>query len=123
MLNAITSTYEYIRQTIAIRGDMVLSSKEDPFIYDEHLGAYIEAGSVHPHFLTWAYLEGAVVAIHNALYLQGKYKTSAFSIWDEQVGMVGAGSLRKGEKAHGNSLTNIARNMSNDHKTEGSWES
>ena len=113
MLEVITSTHDYIQQIIAVGGNGLLSDKDDPFIFDEHLGAYIEVRSAHPHLLTWAYLEGVVVAIHNALYLREKYKTSTFHIWDTQVGVIGAGALRKGK--HANVLANTTRNVRGNH--------
>ena len=97
MFMAIISTYDHVQKAISTEGDRVVSPGEDPFVYNKLYGAYVEAWSVNNHLLTWAYLEGVVVAIYNALYLRAKYKTANFSIWDAGAGLVGMGNLREGD--------------------------
>lgn len=59
---------------ILSNGDGLLPTDEDPFIYNQGYGAYIEAWSTGAGLLTWSFLEGAVVAMYNALYMRGKYR-------------------------------------------------
>lgn len=96
MSEVILSTYGYIQDIIGTKGDGLLPAKEDPFIYDKGHGAYIEIWSAGSQLLSWGFLEGAVVAMYNALYLRGKYRTLSFTMWDARVGMVGLGNLSKG---------------------------
>jgi len=96
MSKAILSTYEHIQEIIGSSGDGLIPAEEDPFIYDKGYGAYIEVWSANAQLLTWSLFEGVVVAMYNALYLRGKYKTLSFTIWDGRVGMIGLGKMSKG---------------------------
>ena len=98
MSRTILSTYDYVRQVIATRGDGVLHGREDPFLYNPLYGAYIEVRSADNHFLTWAYLEGVMVALYNALYLRGKFKTATFQIVETDF-LIGTGRLRERQTA------------------------
>lgn len=95
MAKTILSTYDYTQYNIGTKGDGFLLAWNEPFVYDQHNGAYSEALSAPDQFLTWSYLEGVVVAMYNALYLRGKYKSSSFDILDEHMGVTGHGFLSK----------------------------
>lgn len=97
MSRTIISTYDYIQNIIDRKGDGILPVGQDPFILDQHHGASVEAWSINDHFLTWSYLEDAIVGMYNALYLRGKYKTTIFTVWDAPFGMMGTGCLREGD--------------------------
>ena len=93
MRDTILSAYNDITSTIASKGDSVLSTSEDPFVYDKGYGAFITTHSAKGRHLTWSLLEGAVVGLYNGLYLRGKYRTSEFWIWDGMAGLVGVGKM------------------------------
>ena len=62
-------------------------------MYNKGYGAFIAAHSAKGRHLTWSLLEGAVLGLYNALYLQGKYRTSEFWVWDGTAGLVGVGKM------------------------------
>lgn len=88
MSTAILSTYHYIQQVLHTKGDGILIAGEDPFMYNQHYGPYIEVWSADGSFLTWSFLEGAIVAMYKGLYLRDKYKTTSFAIWDSEIGII-----------------------------------
>ena len=89
----ILSAYDNITSTIASKGDSRLPASEDPFVYNNGKGAFIAVHSGIGGHLTWSLLEGAVVGLHNALYLRGRYKASEFWMWDGPVRLVGVGEM------------------------------
>ncbi len=96
MSEAILLTYRHIRDIIGSKGDGLLPAEEDPFTYNKGHGAFIEIWSAGSQLLSWGFLKGAVVAMYNALFLRGKYRTLSFMISDARVGIVGLGNLSKG---------------------------
>ncbi|CAF9939290.1 hypothetical protein IMSHALPRED_001282 [Imshaugia aleurites] len=96
MSDTILSAHIHILSTIAAKGDSVLSASEDPFVYDPGYGAFIRARSANGRHLTWTFLEGVVVALHNGLFLRGRYRASEFWIWDGVLGLVGLGEMGAG---------------------------
>lgn len=94
MVRTILSTYKYVQGEIATRGDGILPRDEDPFIYNQLYGAYIEARSAGDHSLTWSYLEAVVVSLYNALYNRGRFRSTAFLIVEAGV-LIGTGNLRE----------------------------
>lgn len=93
MSNTILSAYNNITSTIASQGDSILPASKDPFLYDQGYGAFIGAHSAIGRHLTWSFLEGAVVALYNGLYLSGRYRTCGFWIRDGVMGLVGVGEM------------------------------
>lgn len=87
------SAYNSITSTIASKGDSILPASEDPFVYNNGYGAFIAVHSAIGGHLTWSLLEGAVVGLHNGLYLRGKYRASEFWMWDGPVRLVGFGEM------------------------------
>ena len=94
MSNGILSTYLYVTRTLEAKGDSQLGPGDDPFTYNQHYGAYIEARSNPGHHLTWSFLKTAVEGLYMMVYLRGKYKTATFIIWDQSFGAVGTGKLK-----------------------------
>ena len=62
-------------------------------MYSKGYGAFIKVCSARGKHLTWSLLEGAVVGLHNGLYLRGKYRMSEFWIWDRVTGLEGVGEM------------------------------
>ena len=93
MSHTLHSAYNHIISTIASKGDSILPASEDPFLYNEGYGAFIEAHSAKGRHLTWSFLEGAVVGLYNGLYLDGWYRTCDFWILDGMAGLVGIGRM------------------------------
>ena len=93
MSSTIRSAYNDITSTIASKGDSILPISEDPFVYNKGYGAYIAVHSAIGGHLTWSLLEGAVVGLHNGLYLRGRYRASEFWMWDGPVRLVGVGEM------------------------------
>lgn len=91
---AIYATYLYVQKVIAAEGGPV-QPNEDPFVYNQHHGAFIEAWSTPGHKMTWSLLESAAVALWNAHYMRDKYRVANFTIWVVGTGMVGVGNLCK----------------------------
>lgn len=89
----ILSAYSNITSTIASKGDSTIPTSEDPFMYNKGYGAFIAVHSALGRHLTWSLLEGAVVGLHNALYLRGRYRASEFWMWDELVVLIGVGEM------------------------------
>ena len=87
------SAYNYISSTIASKGDSILPASEDPFVYDKGYGAFIAVHSAIGRHLTWSLLEGAVVGLHNGLYLRGRYRASEFWMVDGPVRLVAIGEM------------------------------
>ena len=87
------SAYNNITSTIASKGDSTLPPSEDPFVYNNGYGAFIAIHSAIGEHLTWSLLEGAVVGLHNGLYLRGKYRASEFWMWDGPVRLIGFGEM------------------------------
>ena len=114
MSKVISSTFDYIQSNIDTRRGSTLRLEGKSFMYDPGYGAYVEAWPMDGYFLTWLHLEGIVVAIHNALYLRGRFKTAFFNIRDEIMGAIGAGNLRKGNITVENTLTQNGSNITSD---------
>ena len=93
MGKTIRTAYNFIFFAISHDGDGDLPPQEDPFVINEHYGASITAVSAPGHKLTWGLLKGAIVGLHDALFLAGKYMAARFEIWDGGVVMVGRGRL------------------------------
>ena len=93
MSHTILSAYNHIISTIASEGDSILPASQDPFLYNKGYGAFIEAHSAKGRHLTWSYLQGAVVALYNGLYLRGQYRTCEFGVLDGIAGLVGVGKM------------------------------
>ena len=93
MSSIIRSAYNDITSTIASKGDSILPKSEDPFVYNKGYGAYIAVHSAKGQHLTWSLLEGAVVGLHNGLYLRERYRASEFWVWDGPVRLVGVGEM------------------------------
>ena len=89
----IRSAYNDITSHIASKGDSILPTSEDPFVYNKGYGAFIAVHSAIGAHLTWSLLEGAVVGLHNGLYLRERYRASEFWMWDGPVRLVGIGQM------------------------------
>ena len=89
----LSSAYNDITSTIASKGDSILPRSEDPFVYDKGYGAVIVIHSAAGRHLTWSLVEGAVVGLHNGLYMRGRYRASEFWMWDGPVRLVGSGEI------------------------------
>ena len=89
----IRSAYSNITSTIASKGDSIIPTSEDPFMYNKGYGAFIAVQSARGRHLTWSLLEGAVVGLHNGLYLRGRYRASEFWMWDELVRLIAVGEM------------------------------
>ena len=62
-------------------------------MYNKGYGAFIAVQSARGRHLTWSLLEGAVVGLHNGLYLRGRYRASEFWMWDELVRLIAVGEM------------------------------
>ncbi|KAL2043116.1 hypothetical protein N7G274_004176 [Stereocaulon virgatum] len=114
MGETILAAYNFIRFAISHHGDGDLPPQEDPFLMDEHYGASIRAVSAPGHKLTWGILKGAIVGLHDALFLAGKYVTASFEIWDGNVALVGRGRLAMASPAAtvaSHVTSNVLRNV------------
>ncbi len=78
---------------MATKSDGPLPPGEDPFLYNQRHGAFVEAWSTPGHGMTWSLLEGVAVGLWNALYLREKYRVADFTIWVGGTDMVGVGNL------------------------------
>lgn len=112
---AVYSTYMYIEKVIGANGDGPLPPNEDPFVYNQRHGAFVDAWSAPGQKMTWSLLEGAVVGLWNDLYLRDKYRVTSFTLWVAGTGLVGVGNLCADDRYAFSPIPNTNRtaNLSN----------
>ena len=93
MRNAITNAQRWVLTVIRASGDSWLPKREDPFSYDDKLGAHITARSTQNHHLTWGILGNALKGLQDCVIRNEWYQDAVFQIFDGPWGHVGDGSV------------------------------
>ena len=96
MSNTIRNAQIHVKDVMAAQGDGWLSADEDPFKYDDYLGARIFAKSVVGQHLTWGILGATLKGLQDCVIRNGWYQDVTFQVFDGGWGHVGSGSVLGG---------------------------